>query len=97
MAKSPRAAAINSYRQEPSSVVDNRASRILVVDAVNFEQWSRMGIWKCPADECIGNLPGLWSGTMHNPRSGRPVANSSRIAWASSAMRNCTISSTSLG
>jgi hypothetical protein len=38
--------------------------------AVNFTEWSRMPIWKGPAPECIGNLPGSWSGTLHDPRIG---------------------------
>jgi hypothetical protein len=38
--------------------------------AVNFKEWSRMPIWKGRPADCIGNLPGSWSGTLHNPPIG---------------------------
>jgi hypothetical protein len=38
--------------------------------AVNFKAWSGMAIWKESAHGCIGNLPGSWSGTLHDPHIG---------------------------
>jgi hypothetical protein len=40
--------------------------------AVNFKAWSGMAIWKESAHGCIGNLPGSWSGTLHDPLIGEP-------------------------
>ena len=34
---------------------------------MNFEAWSHMAIWKQSGQGCIGNLPGSWSGTLHDP------------------------------
>jgi hypothetical protein len=39
--------------------------------AVNFKEWSRMTVWK-GSSGCVGNLPGSWSGTLHNPEIGEP-------------------------
>jgi hypothetical protein len=39
--------------------------------AVNFKEWSRMPIWK-GSEECIGNLPRSWSGTLHDLRIAEP-------------------------
>lgn len=40
------------------------------IAAVNFKEWSRIAIWDGTGRECVGNLPGSWSGTLHNPRIG---------------------------
>ena len=40
--------------------------------AVNFKAWSRMAIWKPSPQGCVGNLPGSWSGTLHDPPIGEP-------------------------
>jgi hypothetical protein len=39
--------------------------------SVNFKEWSQMPVWK-GSTGCDGNLPGSWSGTLHNPRIGEP-------------------------
>ena len=38
--------------------------------AVNFKEWSRTPIWKASESTCVGNLPGSWSGTLHDPNIG---------------------------
>jgi hypothetical protein len=42
------------------------------IAAVSFEAWSGMPVWKSTESGCVGNLPGSWSGTLHNPRIGEP-------------------------
>jgi len=39
------------------------------IAAVNFQEWSRQPIWN-GATGCVGDLPGSWSGTMHDPHVG---------------------------
>ena len=42
------------------------------VAAVNFKEWSRMTIWKASTPGCVGNLPGSFTGSLHNPTIGEP-------------------------
>jgi hypothetical protein len=37
------------------------------VESVNFKEWSAMTIWKEGAPSCVGNVPGSFTGTLHNP------------------------------